>query len=817
MRLLLLLIFSLFWISTLPAQEFIYPEDANYSNQFAIRGMGPGNNIVALGNGKVYMAKESGQSFEIFDHQNFALPYAFAVWDGSGWTLEGLGYISVNDMVVYGSNVIIAGNFTQIEGQPFNYIAGWDGTKWFSVGGGLNGPVNTLATDGANLYAGGSFSRAGDTLASNVAWFDGVQWKGMYDQGEIVQGTSGEVLDINFGDGGVVVVGTFGTAGGVNASNVASWSKSGPKWGFFSTGTNNRVRAVTPTNAGLVIGGDFSKAGGNDVNNIAIWDGTDWQPMGGGSNGVVSSLTHASGEAVAYGYFDDSPNRKVARFRNGLWEIMGGPDVVIDVISMATDGTNVWVGNQGARIPGMTTGNLAMWDGNQWNAAGGGIGEWWSNDAVRDMVIFNDELVASGRFTNAGGDSILGVTRRVNGKWQKLGDPFPGLGFAWVDAMDVMNGKLYVAGWFNDIGGSGSANIGVWDGSTWSGLQQGLGGKVYALGHVGNDLYAGGNISQTFDGNTQYYFAHWDGSQWQPFTNPPGGVVNALLGDGTDLYVGGEFTYLADFSAMNGIGLWDGSQWQDVGGGVTGGSFYTKVNAIAKTPDGIVIGGDFTMAGSISAQNIARWDGSQWHALGAGVDGEVFAVYANGNDIYAGGYFVTVAGDTAWGVARWDGSRWYRMGNGLHQSKNYNAWPTVYSFLGTESALWIGGNFSHAGVYYSHSIARYDDFNLITALGDDHGRAAPESFALMQNFPNPFNPGTTIRYYLPAAARVSLKVYDRAGRLIRTLENSFQAAGSKTVVWDGKNNLGQTVSAGVYLYKIKAGKFSQTRKAVLIK
>ncbi len=809
----ILLIFAI----NLFGQELIYPEDANFSNRFGIRAMGPGSNIVAIGNGKVYMAKSLGQSsFEIYKKDNSTQPYIFAIWDGAGWSLEGPGYVNVRDMVVYGTNIIICGNFTEINGQPFNYIAGWDGEKWFSVGGGVDGQVNTLATDGLNLYAGGSFSHAGDTLASNVAWFDGVEWRGMYDQGEITQGTSGEVLDIDFGSG-VVVVGTFGTAGGVNASNVASWSKLGPMWANYSTGTNNRVRAVTPTNEGIVIGGDFSKAGGSDVNNIAIWDGTDWQPMGNGSNGVVPSLTHATGEAIAFGWFDDSPYRKVARYRNGLWEILGGESVIIDAISMVTDGTNIWVGNQGSTTPGNTTGTLAYWNNEKWNAVGNGIGEWWSNDAVKAMTEWENDLIVAGRFGNVGGDSITGVARWDGSAWDDLGNPFDGLPFVWVDAMKKSGNNLYVAGWFNDIAGTGSVNIGKWDGTTWSGLGAGVNGKIYAVEVVGNNVYAGGNTWQTFDGNTQYYFAHWDGTQWQPFANPPGGVVNAMMADGNDLYVAGTFTYLSDFTAMKAIGIWDGSTWKDVGGGVTGGSFSTVINAIVKGSDGIFVGGDFTMAGDVPAKNIARWDGTQWHALGEGIDGEVFSVYANGSDVYAGGHFVTVEGDTVWGMARWDGSQWYRIGNGVHLSLNYGATPTVYSFLGTESALWIGGNFSHAGVNYSHSIAKYQDFSLVTALGEKNVLNTPDKFSLWQNYPNPFNPSTTISYNLPIASKVSLKIYNTAGQLIRTLQNSFQAPGKKSVTWNGKNNFGQQVPSGVYLYKIEAGDYSKTRKAILLK
>ena len=93
----------------------------------------------------------------------------------------------------------------------------------------------------------------------------------------------------------------------------------------------------------------------------------------------------------------------------------------------------------------------------------------------------------------------------------------------------------------------------------------------------------------------------------------------------------------------------------------------------------------------------------------------------------------------------------------------------------------------------------------------------PETFALYANYPNPFNPTTTISYDLPKQAQVTLGIYDILGKQIKTLVNQSQDAGSKTAVWDGTNNSGRPVSAGVYLYRIKAGEFSQTRKMVLLR
>ena len=79
------------------------------------------------------------------------------------------------------------------------------------------------------------------------------------------------------------------------------------------------------------------------------------------------------------------------------------------------------------------------------------------------------------------------------------------------------------------------------------------------------------------------------------------------------------------------------------------------------------------------------------------------------------------------------------------------------------------------------------------------------------------NPITTLRYDLPEDAVVNITIYDIMGREIRTLVNSAQDAGFKSIIWDATNNYGKPVSAGVYLYQIQAGDFIQTKKMVLLK
>jgi len=100
---------------------------------------------------------------------------------------------------------------------------------------------------------------------------------------------------------------------------------------------------------------------------------------------------------------------------------------------------------------------------------------------------------------------------------------------------------------------------------------------------------------------------------------------------------------------------------------------------------------------------------------------------------------------------------------------------------------------------------------------DNRSETLPQGFALEQNFPNPFNPSTTIRYELPEDGLVNITIYDITGRHISTLVSSHQNAGYKSIQWNATNNHGARVSAGIYLYKIQTGEFRQTKKMVLLK
>ena len=93
----------------------------------------------------------------------------------------------------------------------------------------------------------------------------------------------------------------------------------------------------------------------------------------------------------------------------------------------------------------------------------------------------------------------------------------------------------------------------------------------------------------------------------------------------------------------------------------------------------------------------------------------------------------------------------------------------------------------------------------------------PKPLTLYQNFPNPFNPQTNISFFLPEPQHVMLTIYDIQGRKVRALVDKTRDAGNNKLVWDGKNDLGNTVGSGVYYYRLLAGKKIITKKLVVVR
>jgi hypothetical protein len=177
-------------------------------------------------------------------------------------------------------------------------------------------------------------------------------------------------------------------------------------------------------------------------------------------------------------------------------------------------------------------------------------------------------------------------------------------------------------------------------------------------------------------------------------------------GHGAALYVGGEFTGIGGVSA-NYIAKWDGSSWSALGTGMN-----SAVEALAVFDDGsgaaLYVGGIFTSAGGLAANRIARWDGANWSSLGSAVTGGVHALTVHddgsGPALYAAG-----EGAGQHNIAKWDGSNWT-----LLPGSNGVTFALTSFDDGTGPALYAGGNFTGVGPVPVNQIAKWNGSNWST-------------------------------------------------------------------------------------------------------
>jgi hypothetical protein len=176
------------------------------------------------------------------------------------------------------------------------------------------------------------------------------------------------------------------------------------------------------------------------------------------------------------------------------------------------------------------------------------------------------------------------------------------------------------------------------------------------------------------------------------------GPVYAAVTDGLgNLYIGGEYTVAGNVIATN-IAKWNGTNWSALGSGM--GGDYHIVEALAVSGSTLYAGGEFTTAGGIAATNIAQWNGSSWSALGSGMNSVVYALAVSGSTLYAGGFFTNAGGNLANCIAQWNGSSWSALGSGMNNG--------VRALAVSGDTLYAGGDFTNAGGSAANCIAKWD-------------------------------------------------------------------------------------------------------------
>lgn len=508
----------------------------------------------------------------------------------------------------------------------------------------------------------------------------------------------------------MVVGGMFTYAGGQPANRVAYWDEALGGWSAIGDptlggGVNGSVRAILAMpNGHLIVGGDFTQAGSVGTQRVATWNGTKWTPFGTGLSGGTQPSVRAlasmdNGDVVAGGQFTmagGAPASNIARWDGSSWTALSSATAGRINTLLSVAGGDLIAGGAFTAIGGVTAPWLARWDGLTWLPVGEGAWGSGVNGEVHAMCVLpNGDLCVAGAFLSAGGAQANRIATWNGSAWSLLGTGLSGPAFSLAVAP---SGNLVVGGNFAQAGGTSALDIAQWDGSAWQampGLTQPT--SVNALLAMPNQLlYAFGNLP------SQKHVASWDGLGWLRVTRDVDERIRDLhRASNGDIVVVGPFAS-AGGQRARGIARWDGQNWHGFGSGfsyATSGAVPSG-RAIAEDTNGdLIVGGDFDVAGGVSASYIARWNGTAWSPLGDGVGGYVHEVIRHTNgDFFVGGVF-TKSGSQR--VARWSGQQWWPLGAGLDGTVRVLA-------EAPNGDVYAGGDFFQSGTLKVGGVAKWN-------------------------------------------------------------------------------------------------------------
>jgi hypothetical protein len=677
--------------------------------------------------------------------------YATTMWDP-----DGLG--PQPPVLVVGGAFAVAGTVLA------NHVATYDPATgmWSALGTGVDGAVHCLTTlPTGELVVGGEFTTAGGLPAAAIARWNGVSWAPLGSGMAQVQGAAVVRCFATLPNGDLVAGGSYWTAGGTAANNIARWD--GATWSAMGAGmwhsagwqsTSVQALAVLP-NGNVVAGGSFTSAGSSGANNLAQWNGTSWSSLG--VVGVVGALAVLpNGHLIVGGMQPLSGNQFVLRWNGLSWSSLGSAIASpVRALLALPNGDVVAAGDFSLTTTGGPSNYVARWNGSSWSGFGLGLPAFANAMALTQLG--NGDIVVGGSFPEADGVPAKNIARWNGTAWLALG---PGTNDLVYAVHALPDGGLVAGGTFTSIDGVSAQRIARWDGATWTPLGSGIGSggfeAVHALTALPNGgLVAGGRFA-TAGGIPARNIARWDGTTWWPLgtgVSDPSGFAAvtsfAVLQNG-DLVAGGQFT-TAGTVGVNAIARWDGAVWSAVGAGIPGigavaamlvlpngdllaagtnpsgsvgivakwnGSAWTTfpqlthqpgltagAYALAALPNGdFVVGGMFDTAGSGLARNVARWNGASWSPLGAGVgfyiQDHVKALHTLPDaDLVATGSFTPTLIGNARNIVRFDGASWSAVGAGLDR------FGTALTQL-ANGDLVVGGQFGRAGGFVSAHVAR---------------------------------------------------------------------------------------------------------------
>jgi hypothetical protein len=676
---------------------------------------------------------------------------------------------------------------------------------WVGMGQaeGVVGSIYALVADQkGNIYAGGNFTRAGGISANNIAKWDGTSWSAL--GSGVTNGAYEAYVHVCAVDssGNLYVGGKFNTAGSVAAWNLARWD--GSAWSAVGNHAKGFywVMALAPDNKGnLYVGGEFDSAGPLPANNIAKWDGNTWSALGNGVRiketreecyAIITLAFDDSGQLYAGGWFDTAGSvvaHNVAKWDGKEWSGLGNglDDNVCNLVFDRTGGlyASGWFDTAGSAAAY----HLAKWDNGVWSALGDSVGDYWDNMAIS---VDTAGIVYAGNGFHAVGTGttfVFSMSKWDGSAWKSMGNGF----FGDVNECAIdQSGTLYAAGSFFREGDSPLSNIARWRDKKWSPVCQetgkGFNGSVSAFAVDGNGkVFAGGNFT-AIGMQSAPLIAQWDNGGWsklgngiQGRTENFGGVHTVTIDKKKNIYAGGNFN-TADSIVVNNIAKWDGSTWSALGSGIRnkqyGGCVY---DCVFDHEGNLYAAGSFDSSGGVAVSSIAKWDGSTWSALGSGIRNKQYGgcvydcVFDHEGNLYAAGSFDSAGGVAASNIAKWDGSTWSALGSGVSGSVQSVA---IDSF----GNLYAGGQFTSAGGAAVNYIAKWGG-GTWNALGS--GTGGPVWSVAIDSFGNLYAGGQ----FTGAGEAIANNIAKWNGSVWSALGSGVEEGPVTALCLDGKGNL----------------------------
>lgn len=584
---------------------------------------------------------------------------------------------------------------------------------------GLSGTLGPSISSMAQLVdrqivAGGNFERAGDADVKRIAIWNGAKWT------PIGNGFASDVVKVTVNattkEIYAVTREEFPTFK-LHKWNNVSWSELGA--------FDGEVRSLEVTSSGILYAaGTFRTLDGQPLQGLARYDGTTWSTVGTPPRSLYAFRMIANEPCIG-GKIGESDSVGVACFDGTEWKAREANMATGTIHALREQGGQMIAAGRfalkDANGQPESIGSLARWTGAAWELVGGGLSGAFGPADVSEIAIDGTKIYAVGTIARVGGGTnVSGIAMydSATSQWSDVGGGFsgstaatPGPSFIPAKTLAVVTGgEVFAGGGFSIASGRSCFGIARWDKNLWNPVDQvgakrlGVNGKTMAAA-VGPDgsFYAGGTFGLVGTDVGANNIARFKDGVWHPLANGIAGAVWTLefTKSGTELYAGGAFGGAGNVTASN-VAKWNGTAWSALGAGLD-----RAVSILKVGPDGnLYAGGEFTKSGDVTVNRVAVWNGVSWSPLGDGfADGRVANLtFGPDGKLYAGGTFKKSGAANVKGIAVWDGTTWTAVGGGVEGQSTFAA-AGVYDIVFYDGKLTISGQFTKQSVMPDGGVA----------------------------------------------------------------------------------------------------------------